>query len=107
MQNFTGSPLGLFRLVSILEGISYLLLLFVAMPLKYLMKIDWAVKYVGWAHGLLFVVFCFLLLNVWVKFRWSFGRAIVAFISSLLPFGTFILERKLKKEYPSDRATGF
>ncbi len=92
--------MGKFRLVSILEGISYLILLLIAMPLKYLAGADWAVKYVGWAHGLLFVLFCFLLLNVWIKYRWSFGRTTLAFIASLLPFGTFVLENKLHQAYP-------
>ncbi len=101
MHPFSNSALGRFRLISILEGISYLLLLMVAMPLKYLAGIDWAVKYVGWAHGLLFVLFCVLLLNVWVKYRWSFGQTTLAFMASLLPFGTFVLEKKLQRDYPA------
>ncbi len=100
MKRFSSSAMGLFRLISILEGVSYLLLLFVAMPLKYVAGVAWAVKYVGWAHGLLFVLFCILLLNVWIKYRWSFGRTTLAFIASLLPFGTFVLEKKLQQSYP-------
>lgn len=101
MKRFSNTAMGQFRLISILEGISYLFLLFVAMPLKYMAGQDWAVKYVGWAHGLLFVLFCAALLNVWIKYRWSFGRATLAFIASLLPFGTFVLEKNLQKTYPS------
>jgi integral membrane protein len=101
IKRFSNSAMGLFRLISILEGISYLLLLFIAMPLKYLAGADWAVKYVGWVHGLLFVLFCVLLLNVWIKYRWSFKRTVLAFIASLLPFGTFVLEKRLHQAYPS------
>ena len=61
-----------------------------------------AVKYVGWAHGVLFVTFGILLLQVWAKYKWSFGKTALAFVASLLPFGTFVLDRKLKKEQVSD-----
>ncbi len=101
LKSFSKTTLGWFRLVAILEGISYLVLLAVAMPLKYLANKPDAVKYVGWAHGVLFVAFCLLLVKVWIEYKWSFLKTTVAFIASLLPFGTFILDRKLKKEYPA------
>ena len=100
MKNgFFATTMGIFRLVAIIEGISYLLLLFIAMPLKYLADRPEAVKYLGWAHGFLFVSYCVLLLKVWVQYRWSFKRVLLAFIASLLPFGTFVLDRNLKGEY--------
>lgn len=83
-----------FRLIARIEGVSYLLLLFVAMPLKYGMGIDAAVKYTGWVHGLLFVAFGLELMLVWVKAKWSFGKVLLAGIVSLLPFGTFWFEKK-------------
>lgn len=92
--------LRIFMRIAFLEGISYLILLLVAMPLKYLADIPEGVKYVGWAHGVLFVLFCVYLLKVWMELKWSFGKAAVAFIASLLPFGTFVLDARLKKEYP-------
>lgn len=101
MKIITGSSMNKFRLIGILEGISYLVLLLIAMPLKYLADKPEAVKYVGWAHGLLFVSFGLYLLIVWKQYRWSFGKATVAFVASLLPFGTFILDKQLKKEYPA------
>ncbi len=91
--------MGRFRLIAIAEGISYLVLLLVAMPLKYLAGYPLAVKYTGWLHGVLFVLFGILLVQVWIKYRWRFWQAAVAFIASLLPFGTFVLDRKLKKKY--------
>ncbi|MCH5600092.1 DUF3817 domain-containing protein [Niabella ginsengisoli] len=92
--------LKIFMQIAFLEGISYLLLLLIAMPLKYLANIPEGVKYVGWAHGVLFVLFCIYLLKVWIGFKWSFWKALGAFIASLLPFGTFVLDARLKKEYP-------
>ncbi|WP_346236008.1 DUF3817 domain-containing protein [Niabella insulamsoli] len=89
-----------FMKIAFLEGISYLLLLLIAMPLKYFADIPEGVKYVGWAHGVLFVLFCIYLLKVWISFKWSFWKALMAFIASLLPFGTFVLDSRLRKEYP-------
>jgi integral membrane protein len=87
-----------FRIIAVLEGISFLVLLFVAMPLKYLAAQPGPVKYVGWAHGVLFVLFCFALLQVWYVRRWSFLQVAGAFMASLLPFGTFVLDRRVRRE---------
>ncbi|MDQ4141426.1 MAG: DUF3817 domain-containing protein [Bacteroidota bacterium] len=92
------TPIRRFRVVGIIEGISYLILLGIAMPLKYWAGIPEVVKIVGWAHGVLFVLFGLALLHVWVARRWSFGRALLAFLASLIPFGTFIFDRSLKRE---------
>ena len=98
------STLGRFRLVAIAEGISYLVLLGIAMPLKYFAGMPDAVKYTGWIHGVLFVWYMVLLLNVWIKYKWSFGKTLMAFIASLLPFGTFVLDSRLKKEQQAANA---
>ncbi|RYG54787.1 MAG: DUF3817 domain-containing protein [Chitinophagaceae bacterium] len=97
-MNKGGGALNRFRWIAIIEGISYLLLLFIAMPLKYFADQPLPVKYMGWAHGVLFVAFCVLLLQVWLDRRWSFGKATLAFASSLVPFGTFLFDREIKKE---------
>lgn len=83
-----------FRWIARIEGVSYLLLLFVAMPLKYVWGVDAAVKMTGWAHGALFVAFGMELLLVWIKAKWSFSKVFLAGIASLLPFGTFWFEKK-------------
>ncbi|WP_460685902.1 DUF3817 domain-containing protein [Niabella aquatica] len=82
------------------EGISYLLLLLIAMPLKYYADFPEVVKYTGWLHGILFVLFCIYLLKVWIGLKWSLGKVLIAFVASLVPFGTFLLDARLKKEYP-------
>lgn len=98
LNQYFKSALGKFRLVAMLEGISYLLLLFVAMPLKYLADMPLAVKYVGWLHGGLFVLFMLWLLQIWLEYEWKFSKVIFAFVMSIVPFGTFYLEKKLKEE---------
>ena len=96
--NYFDSLLGKFRFIALLEGCSYLILLGIAMPLKYLAGNLLVVKYVGWAHGILFVLFGIFLLRVWIQYKWSFGKVLFAFVASLLPFGTFVLDARLKKE---------
>ena len=86
-----------FRLIAFIEGVSYLILLFIAMPLKYYYGYDQAVKIVGMTHGVLFVFFVFLLGTTTEKYRFSFGFNTVLFVASLVPFGTFYTDRKLKK----------
>jgi integral membrane protein len=92
------TALGRFRAVALLEGLSFILLLFVAMPLKYLAGMPLAVRVVGLAHGLLFVLFLFALMEVAIAYRWSLVRVVGAFVSSLVPFGTFVLDARLRRE---------
>jgi integral membrane protein len=88
--------ISLFRKVAIAEGISYLAF-GATMPLKYGLGIYWPNKIVGAAHGGLFVVFCIILLGVWIRERWSFGRVTAFGLASLLPYGTIWLERRVFK----------
>lgn len=83
-----------FRTIAVVEGWSFVILLCIAMPLKYAAGIPEPVKYVGWAHGILFVAYCALLLQVWLDSGWKFGKALLAFVVSLIPLGTFWFERK-------------
>ena len=92
------TPIGRLRLVGIIEGISYLILLAIAMPLKYLAGMPEVVKVVGWAHGVLFMLYLLAVLQVWIGRRWPFSRAVLAFVASLLPFGTFIFDKSLRRE---------
>ncbi len=85
-----------FRTVAFVEGVSYLVLLFVAMPMKYMLGIAMAVKIVGWAHGVLFMAYIALGLRAAYKHKWTLAFALVAFIASLVPFGTFWLDGRLK-----------
>jgi integral membrane protein len=75
------------------EGISYLVLLGVAMPLKYFLNIPEAVRIVGSLHGILFVAFVFMIAWLVVQKKMSMLSAVKAFVLSLVPFGTFYLNR--------------
>ncbi|CAH0251605.1 DUF3817 domain-containing protein [Chryseobacterium sp. Bi04] len=89
----------IYRKIALLEGISYLILLFIAMPLKYILNITEGVKYFGWIHGLLFLIFLVVLILASIKYRWSLKRITIYLIASILPFAPFILDKNLKKEY--------
>lgn len=95
MVKFMNSATGRFRVIALLEGLSFLVLLFIAMPLKYWAGMPLLVKWVGWAHGLLFVLYVLSLLEVSLKLGWSWLTTAFAFVASLLPFGTFVLDARL------------
>jgi integral membrane protein len=90
------TPVGRFRIVAFWEGISYLLLLFVAMPLKYGLGMDMAVRIVGMAHGVLFLAYIATLALAWR--RLGARLSAVAFVMSLVPGGTFWLENRLRRD---------
>jgi integral membrane protein len=80
-----------------LEGISVLLLYFVAMPLKYFMNLPALVRPVGLMHGILFMLYVVFVLIVGLQRKWTFGIILISWILSLLPFGTFYAEKKYFK----------
>ena len=84
------------RILGNVEGVSYLLLLFIAMPLKYAYDMPMAVKITGMAHGVLFVAYRMVLALCMKKFSWKLGFGVYLFIATLIPFGTFVTDRKLK-----------
>ncbi len=92
------------RIIGIVEGISYLVLLLVAMPLKYLAGFEQAVQVVGWAHGVLFILFVAAVAHVSIVRSWAFRRITWALVSSIIPFGTFVLDRQLRREQAAERA---
>ena len=99
---FSNTPIGRFRAIGIAEGISYLLLLLIGMPLKYMAGIPEVVKLMGWMHGVLFILYVIALIQVAFADRWSFIKMLIAFIASLLPLGTFIQDKKLRAEEQAD-----
>ena len=93
------------RFVGLLEGLSFLLLLFIAMPVKYMFGNPTLVKYVGMGHGVLFVAFLAVLFIVCEKQKWSIKMFILGLVASILPFGPFVFDKKLKKlEQPESQA---
>ncbi len=92
------TPIGRLRRVGIIEGISFLILVFIAMPLKYLADWPYAVKVFGWLHGVLFIWFCWVLLKAMLHARWPVWKAAIPFIAALIPFGPWLIDRHLEKE---------
>ncbi|WP_190808320.1 DUF3817 domain-containing protein [Flagellimonas sp. S3867] len=89
--------LKLFRSTAILEGISYLLLFGFTMPLKYWADILEPNKVVGYIHGGLFIAYVLLALIFCWQRKWGIKRFIILFVASLLPFGTFYVDKKYLK----------
>jgi integral membrane protein len=85
------------RWVGIAEGISFLVLLFIAMPIKYGLGIPEVVRYVGWAHGLLFIAYIVAVFMAIRAMQWNWFWILVALAASLVPFGTFVLDKQLKR----------
>jgi len=86
------------RKAGIAEGISFLVLLTIAMPLKYIFHQPMAVKIFGWIHGILFVAFLFLAWEYKTDRNKSFKWFALAFIAAIIPTGTFFFDKKLKEE---------
>ena len=85
-----------FGFINTVEGYSYLVLLFIAMPLKYMFDMPLAVKIAGMTHGVLFIIFCLLLVQAWSDTKWAFKENIIFFVASLIPFGTFFTKKRIQ-----------
>jgi integral membrane protein len=98
MRNLLSTAVGRLRVVGIVEGASFLLLLGVAMPLKYMAGMPEYVRVIGAAHGALWMAYLATLADVRISVGWSWYRVAVAFVASILPFGPFVLEARLREE---------
>lgn len=87
--------MGQLRLVAFLEGLSLIILLFIAMPLKYMADMPQMVRIVGMAHGLLFIVYVGYVLFARSEFGWDMRKTLLALGLSIVPFGTFWADWKL------------
>ena len=92
------TALGRFRIIALAEGTSFLLLLGIAMPLKHMMDMPTMVTWVGWAHGLLFILYILTGAHAALERRWSFTLIIAAFVASLVPLATFYLDFWLRRQ---------
>jgi len=89
------TPIRALRVIGYLEGTSFLLLLFFAMPMKYIGGNEHPVEIIGAAHGGLWVLYIGALAWCWLKFKWPFMKAFWGGVASVLPFGPFIYDRKM------------
>ncbi|CAM1359681.1 DUF3817 domain-containing protein [Tenacibaculum xiamenense] len=89
--------INIFKIVSLLEGISYILLLFIAVPIKYMQNNPEYVKMLGMPHGLLFVLYIVLAIMLKYELEWKGKDFFMVCLLSILPFGTFFVGKYLKK----------
>lgn len=94
MLKFITTTLGRLRLIAFIEGVSYLTLLFIAMPLKYFFEQPEAVRAVGSVHGALFVAYVLLVFLTKIEHRWSSSKTWLLLLISLVPFGNFYADSK-------------
>jgi integral membrane protein len=90
-------PLRKFRMMGLIEGGSLLILLFLAMPLKYFFDFPAAVSVVGAIHGFLFVTYCLFIAYMTFVIKWPFIYSVLAVIVAFIPFGNLFLDRRLQK----------
>ncbi len=83
-----------FKILSYLEAISFLVLLGIAMPLKYMYDMPEYVRVVGMAHGILFVLYIIGAYYMYEKLNWKFKTFMVVVLCSVLPFGPFYADKK-------------
>lgn len=89
--------LPLFRIVAFLEGISYILLLFIATPIKYFMNDPKYVKLLGMPHGLLFIAYIVLAVIIGANLKWNKKVMRIVLLASIIPFGAFYVDKKYLK----------
>jgi len=94
-------PLGLLRLFSILDGLSFIILLYFSIYEKRILGNDDAIRIPGMIHGGIFCVFVIFLYFTWDKYKWSLKRGGLVFVCALIPFAPFFLEPSLKREQNS------
>ncbi len=86
-----------FRIISILEGISFLLIFTVSMPLKYMMDYHTPNKIIGMSHGVLFVLYIFMAYSLQKQQNWTNKQLLIIMACSVIPFGTFWMDKKYLK----------
>ncbi len=84
----------IFRGISLLEGLSLLALLFIAMPIKYIWENPYYVKTIGMAHGLLFIAYVLFAIMTKFELNWKSKTLLIVFAASVIPFGTFYIDKK-------------
>lgn len=95
-MNLLKTSIGRLRIIAILEGISLLTLVFVAVPIKYMMGNPTFVKMMGPVHGALFLLFLFNTLSVGVEQKWKFKDTTwKVLLACMIPFGTFYIDKKI------------
>jgi len=90
--------LKLLRVIALLEGLSYILLLFIAVPVKYVLEDPQFVKFLGKPHGLLFIAYVIIAIMISSDLKWSKNVLFVVLIASIIPFGAFYIDKKYLRD---------
>jgi integral membrane protein len=92
------TALGRLRIIGWWEGVSFLVLLGIAMPLKYFAGWPQAVRIVGMAHGILFMLYVWAAIQAALEYNWNWKRTGLVLLASVLPAGPFIVDAKILRE---------
>jgi integral membrane protein len=92
------TSLGRLRVIGWWEGVSFLVLLGIAMPLKYLAGFPQAVRVVGMAHGVLFLLYLWAAIQAALERDWTWKRTALVLVASLLPAGPFVIDAKILRQ---------
>lgn len=83
-----------FKIIATLEGVSFLVLLLIAMPLRSLLNMPEIVRFAGMAHGVLFIAYILMAIVLHIKLRWPVMKFLTICLASIIPLGTFYIEKK-------------
>lgn len=95
MLNLLKTQIGRLRILAFVEGVSFLVLLFITMPLKYAFDNPVPNKTFGMIHGLLFILYLLAVIQAKIEQNWTFRKTFLALLASIIPFGTFWADKKL------------
>lgn len=98
MKQLLSTNIGRLRIIGFLEGVSLLVLIFIAVPLKYIGHDPTLVKAMGPVHGALFLLFIVNAVSVGVEQKWQFKTTSKVLLACIIPFGTFYIDRKILRE---------
>lgn len=98
MNELLANQIGRLRIIAFIEGISFLMILFVTMPLKYMYQMPNPNKIIGLVHGLLFVLYVLATIQAKIEYNWSNKKFFLVLLASVIPFGTFWADKKLLRD---------
>ncbi len=97
MLDLLKTQIGRLRVIAFIEGVSFLVILFITMPLKYMYGMGEPNKIVGMAHGVLFILYVLAVIQSKIEYNWAGKKTALALLASIIPFGTFWADKKLFK----------
>ena len=98
MVELLKTQIGRLRILAFVEGVSFLVILFITMPLKYYAQMPQPNKIFGMAHGVLFILYVLAVIQSKIEYSWSFRKTGLALLASIIPFGTFWADAKLFRQ---------